>query len=185
MKTIYIDTETTGTDPQQHGIIALSGVLEADGRAIEFDYKIRPLPVDKLDPKALAVNGLNAEELTKFPESRAVYREFLALLGRHVDKFDKKDKLVWVGYNARFDMDFVRAWFGKLGDVYFGSWFWFPPIDAMGLAMWRLRIERAKLPDFKLRTVAGHLGLALDETRLHESLYDIQLTRDLLAKLNF
>ena len=38
---------------------------------------------------------------------------------------------MFAGYNARFDMDFVRALFEKSGDSYFGSWFYSAPLDVM------------------------------------------------------
>jgi DNA polymerase-3 subunit epsilon len=35
------------------------------------------------------------------------------------------------------------------------------------------------MPDFKLKTVAGHFGTVVDETRLHDALYDIELTMNI------
>jgi hypothetical protein len=38
---------------------------------------------------------------------------------------------------------------------------------------------RAELTNFKLSTVARHCGISVDDKRLHDSLYDIELTREL------
>lgn len=48
-----------------------------------------------------------------------------------------------------------------------------------------LRNERndPKLPDFKLLTVCKYLGIPVDETKLHDALYDIELTRELFLEL--
>ena len=46
-KILWVDTETTGTDPGKNGIIQLAGVLEINGQEISsFDYKIRPFAED-------------------------------------------------------------------------------------------------------------------------------------------
>ena len=42
-----------------------------------------------------------------------------------------------------------------------------------------LQEDRDKLPNFKLATVAKHIGISVDESRLHDSEYDIELTRKL------
>jgi DNA polymerase III epsilon subunit-like protein len=34
-KTLYIDTETTGTDPAKHGLIQLACIAEIDGEVAE------------------------------------------------------------------------------------------------------------------------------------------------------
>ena len=99
------------------------------------------------------------------------------MLGKYVDKFNKKDKFHLVGYNnASFDNQFFRAFFTQNNDVYFGSWFWADSLDVMVLAANHLRKERARLVDFKLKTVAAHLGIEVDESRLHDAEYDIDLT---------
>ena len=42
-----------------------------------------------------------------------------------------------------------------------------------------LQDKRAELSNFKLATVAKHCGIDVDASRLHDSQYDIELTRDL------
>jgi DNA polymerase III epsilon subunit-like protein len=51
MKYIFLDTETTGTDPVKNGIIQLSGIIVvpdvlADGAEEKFDLKMQPFPAD-------------------------------------------------------------------------------------------------------------------------------------------
>jgi DNA polymerase-3 subunit epsilon len=178
MTNVFLDTETTGTDPVKNGIIQLSGIIVVDGNEETFDLKMKPFPADEIDDRALQVTGTTREEL----EARTMlgfdgYREFLRLLGRHIDKFDKHDKAYMIGYNVGFDDQFLRAWFKKAGDTYFGSWFWWPPIDVAVLAAMKLRDRRHELPDFKQGTVAKALGIEVDDTRLHDALYDIGICR--------
>ena len=183
IKLCFIDIETTGTDPKKNGLVQLAGIIVIDGVEVDtFDFRLAPFEADIIEDGALSVNGIKREDLAGFSPPREVYREFCDLLGQHVDKFNKLDKSFFVGYNARFDADFIRAWFEKCGDVYFGSWFWFPPIDVMNLALVSLMDKRATMPNFKLATVAKDLGLE-PEGALHDALTDIRLTQQLFNKL--
>ena len=108
------------------------------------------------------------------------------MLGRHVNKFDKKDKFFLVGFNSSsFDNAFFRAFFVQNNDNYFGSWFWSSTIDVMILAGQFLMKVRHLMTDFKLKTVAGTLGINVDETRLHDAYYDIELTRNIYKIVTF
>jgi DNA polymerase-3 subunit epsilon len=100
------------------------------------------------------------------------------MLAKYCDKFNKGDKFFLVGYNNKgFDNDFLRNFFKQNGDNYFGSWFWADSIDVMVLAANYLKDERHKLENFQLRTVAKYLDIKVDETKLHDAMYDIYLTR--------
>src|SRR5690606_11562747 len=107
------------------------------------------------------------------------------ILGRYVDKFRKQDKLHLVGYNNRgFDDPFLRAWFVQNGDNYFGSWFWSDSIDVLVLASEYLRASRHTMENFKLMTVAKELGIEFDESKLHDALYDVKITRALYNRVS-
>jgi len=54
----------------------------------------------------------------------------------------------------------------------------------MCLASNYLRAERHTMPNFKLMTVAKHLKIEVDESRLHDALYDIHLTKMIYDKVN-
>ena len=43
--------------------------------------------------------------------------------------------------------------------------------------------KRASFPNFKLMTVAASCGLTIEADRLHDSMYDVELTRDLFYVL--
>ena len=181
MKICFLDVETTGLSPFGNGIIQISGQLDIDGEAGDpFDFRVMPFEKDKITDSALKVNGIKREDIC--PENGYKRPEFvkgslLDILGEHVDKFDKISKFHLAGYNVRFDDDFMRSWFRKQGDKFYGSWFWFPPIDIMNMAAVDLRYERKTLPDFKQATVAQHYGAEIDEARLHDAAYDIELAR--------
>lgn len=179
MKLIFIDVETTGTKFWRNGIHQLSGCVEIGGEVVEaFDYKVQPNPKCEVEDEALAVASVTRDQLAAYPPMGEVFKDFSALLARHVNKYDKRDKFWFIGYNSQgFDMPMLRAWFVQNGDQYFGSWFHSVSPDVMVLAAQQLMAYRADMEDFKLMTVARKLGIIVDETRLHDASYDIEITR--------
>lgn len=185
MKIIYLDTETTGVDYRKNGIIQLSAIIERDDNPdLHFlNTKMSPFPDDIIEDSALVVNKVTRDQLDDFLKPESAYRDFTNLLSLHVDKFDRLDKFVMIGYNVGFDADFLRAWFQKNGDKYYGSWFWFPYIDVMTLAMAALAQRRPAMDNFKLPTVAQQFGIEVKGGELHDALYDVRLTREIYKRL--
>ena len=121
--------------------------------------------------------------LGKYPLPEDTYKKFEALLSSHVNKYNKGDKLFFIGYNAKFDSDFVRQFMSLNNNKYYGSYFWNPYIDLMTIAASQLMNERDSMPDFKLATVARMLGLDVDNERLHDAEYDIYITMRIYSRL--
>lgn len=193
-KLIFIDVETTGTLAERHGLIQLSGCIQVSGEVMDyFDYFLCPFPSDVIEDEALKVTGIDRRQLLPaadpaclkipgqdFVEPFDVFVAFKQLLARYIDPYDRADKFQFVGYNAHsFDMPFVRRFWEKNNDRFFGSWFWYPCLDVMLVWGQILHQERADLSNFRLATVARHCGLEVDEARLHDARYDIDLTRQL------
>ncbi len=179
MKLLFFDLETTGTNPGRNGIHQISGSIVIDGKHIQdFDFHVQPNPKAVIEDAALQVAGVTREQVLAYPPMQQVYQEFVAMLGKYVDKYDKKDKFFLVGYNnAAFDNQFLRGFFLQNGDQYFGSWFGSNSIDVMVLASAYLADRRADMENFKLSTVAKFLGVSVSDDSLHNALYDIELTR--------
>ncbi len=193
-KLLFVDVETTGTDPERHGLTQISGCVQLGDTVEEtFDWYVRPYPQDVIEDEALAVTGIDRRQFLPpghpdhlavagqdFLDPGVVYTRMVEMLGRYVDKFNKGDKFQFVGYNAHsFDMPFVRKFWEKNSDRFFGSWFWYPCLDVMLVWAQILQLKRPELTNFKLATVARHSGIKVDDDRLHDSQYDIELTREL------
>lgn len=180
-KLFFFDLETTGVKYWKNGIHQISGAIQIDGEVAEtFDIKVQPYKDAIIEDEALAIAGITRDDLKTYMPMNVAYRQIVGILGKYVDKFNKKDKFHLIGYNnASFDNQFFRAFFVQSGDQYFGSWFWSDSIDVMVLASNKLKEERSSLENFKLATVATYLGIAIDESRLHDALYDIELTKDI------
>lgn len=186
MKKIYVDAETTGTDPQRHGLIQWSARIIINGDIKRnINLRIRPFPEDIIEEDALEVNGLGPLDMadqTRLAPAEA-YKQIVANLEPFVDKYDKKDKMIWLGFRAGFDSDFTRQFFHKNGDTYFGAWFFTPPLCVMTLAAYLLQKERHRMENFKLRTVYNHLHPHMvdhwKDDDWHDSMFDIARTIDI------
>lgn len=187
MKLVFFDLETTGVNPGKNGIHQISGTVEIDGVEQEkFDFHVQPNPKAVIEEQALAVGGVTREQIMAYPPMYEVYSQFVAMLGKYVDKFNKKDKFFLVGYNnAAFDNQFLRGFFLQNGDNYFGSWFWANSIDVMVLATAFIGDRRKEMENFKLSTVAKFLGVNVDDASLHDAFYDIYLTKEVYKIVNW
>lgn len=156
-------------------------MIEIDGIEKErFDFHVQPNPKAVIEEQALSVAGVSREQVLAYPSMGEVYKKLVAMLGKYVDKFNKKDKFFLVGYNnASFDNQFLRGFFLQNGDNYFGSWFWANSIDVMILASHHLASRRHEMENFKLATVAKFMGINVDDEALHDAFYDIYLTREI------
>ena len=181
IKLAIIDVETTGLNHWTHCPWSLTARFYPN--PVTLTLKFKPLEGAQIDAEALKVGGVTTEELATFEAPLIAYQKFVSVLSSRIDKYNKSDKLHFVGYNARFDMDFLRSWFSRQGDKFFGSWFWFPPIDVMALAAVELMDHRAALADFKLATVAHYFGMEVDKEKLHIAEYDVELTDQLFRWL--
>ena len=181
---MFLDVETTGLSIGKHGIIQMSGFIEATYHdPAEFNLFCRPQKGVELSDQILEWHGLSRAEVEAYPLPRDAYNQLRNLLREFVDPFNKRQKMHIVAYNAPFDTDFLRDFFKREGDKYFGSFFWHPPIDVMTLAAFRFQRRREHFQDFKLATVAKQLGLEVEKENLHDGLYDVRLTRDVYYAL--
>lgn len=180
VKIFYYDLETTGLDPAKHAIHQLAAFIEIGGEVVDrINIKMAPHPKAAIEPEALKVSGVTLEELQSRQDYLQGYAELVRFLGPHVDRFDRADKLFLCGYNnAKFDDGFLRMFFELCNNKYFGSYFWSHALDVIVLAGEYLKHRRAGMDSFKLFRVARELGLHVDEERLHDAYYDLELTRE-------
>jgi DNA polymerase III subunit epsilon len=181
-KILYFDCETTGLDSEKHDIIQLAGIIVAGKEIKEFNFNIAPTNPDTsvISQEALDVNGYSIEQIMGFTPARDIYFELLSLFGEYIDKYDKNDKFTPAGYNVRFDVDFLKQFFLKNEDVYYGSWINYRMIDPLPVLYFLDFAGKISLENYKLSTVCEHFGI---EIKAHDALSDIRATRELLGKL--
>lgn len=176
-KAIYLDTETTGLNSWKNDIIQIAFLIEIDGIIKEeYESKVAPFNFENVDEEALKINGYTVADLKTFPRPQDIYKEITDLMGKYCNKFDKGDKFSPAGYNVRFDVDFIKNFFKKNGDNYYGSWFNWKLIDPMYTLYEMDYSEDIGLRDYKLSTVCEHFKINI---KAHDALSDIRATREL------
>lgn len=184
-KLFLLDLETTGVRFWKNGIHQISGMIIIDGIIQEqFNFKVKPFKDAIIEEKALEVGHVTKEQIMAYSEMRDVYNQIIKILSKYVNKFDKTDKFHLVGYNlAPFDDPFFRAFFVQNNDDYYGSWFWSGTLDVMVLASLVLISKRHEMKDFKQSTVAQFLGIEIEELKLHDAEYDIEICYQIYLKV--
>ena len=141
----------------------------------------RPFKPENIHPQALKVTGLTEKQVLAYQEPGIVHKELCTLLAKYVNKFEKTDKFTPVGYNVRFDTDFLSAFFKKNEDKYYASWFNWKLVDPLQLLYIMDYNSKIALPNYKLATVCQHFGIPI---KAHDAMSDIKATRELWYLLN-
>ena len=183
VKLFYVDVETTGKYANKNDIIQLAYIIEIDGLvAEEGNLFMAPIDESAIEDEALAVSGSTRAQILAYPPAKEVYKKFIAVLNKYVNRYDKTDKFYPVGYNVRFDCDFISAWFRKMGDKYYGSWFWWQLADPMMVLHFLAVLGKLEpLVNYKLATVCECYGIKIDA---HDAMSDIRAVRALVQKLD-
>ncbi len=183
-KILWLDTETTGTDPEKHGIVQIAGIVEIDGEVKEeFNFKVKPFAEDQIDFGAIEATGLDLREAIGYPEPAGILQHFVNLMEKYIDKFDKEDKFCPAGYNVAFDLNFIWQWCMKQDFKYFRSYVSHVKIDVMNHAHYLVGMGLMEQPEsFSLTDVCALLEVELPDA--HDALADIRATRALAYEIN-
>lgn len=181
MTKIFYDLETTGTDFRKHSIHQLAFIVEVDGEVAEtVEICTAPHPKAQIDPKALRTSRVTEEQIRAYQPMEQAYGQFLQLLRKYVDPYDKRTRAHLVGFNNRhFGDPFLEAWMRQNGCQTPQVWFWTDTIDVLVLASQYLLDRRDTMQSFRLRRVALTLGLDVEDEDLHDATYDVELTRQI------
>jgi DNA polymerase-3 subunit epsilon len=191
-KVLWIDLETTGTNPIRHAptqlaaLVSINGIIED-----EINLHMRPLTKHEVDDEALVKTNRTEDEIRAYPHQSEQFETFKALLERYVNRYEKLDKFVLAGYNiSSFDEPFLRELFmdnaatrneRKYGG-YFGSYFFWPKRDVQTYLAEHIAENGLRLPNYKLETVCAYFGIPIDA---HDALSDIRATRTLYRVLRY
>lgn len=182
MKVVFFDLETTGTLVNKHGIHQISGMIVIDGEVKEtFDFKVQPNPKAEIVQEALDVAGVTKEQILSYPAMGYVYGQFTAILNKYVgiSTISRISFSLLVIIMLHLITSFSVHGFYRMGINISGSYFWSNSIDVMVLATPYLASQRSQMENFKQGTVAKALGIEIDESRLHDALYDIQVCKSI------
>ena len=184
-KFLWVDTETGGTNPKKNGVIQIACIYEHGERLKKsnptefFERLVNPVGT-KLTKEALEINGHKKKKIKKYPKD--TLDKLINFLDSKVNKFDKTDKMLILGYNVKFDLEMIHAWAKREGFEYMGSYLDWRVVDVLVLA--RTAHALGLFPenpiDFKLGTICKVFGI---EEPTHDAMDDIRATRDLFYTL--
>lgn len=182
MKQLWIDTETTGLNPDEDKILEIAIVYVNPAQPDKEDtfhryIKYTPDIYEK-GKTAMEMNGLTPEFLEKNGQpSVQVFNDLVAFLNKRIFNMNKKDKAIVCGYNVKFDKDFLFNFFKQHGSNYMHSYMIKLQYDVWSLVA--LAVKEGIIPwleRYNLSTVAFHFGLAFSA---HNAMDDILVTRNI------
>ena len=153
LKEVFIDVETTGLDPESDKVTEFAAIYRLNGK-----IKARTF-IDKDIPRNVKL-----------------------FLSEIIDPYDASDKGYFLAYNTKFDKDFIFKLL-KSQNTNFGNYFHHMPVDVMQLAAYKFMQKGIVPENFKLATVAKQMGITVNDNRLHNAAYDIDITKQLFNKL--
>jgi DNA polymerase-3 subunit epsilon len=175
----WVDTETTGIDPEKSGAFELAFLIYQGGRFIEEKvFYCNPLTETiKFGEEAYKVNGVSEETIKSYPLAHEVVYEIAEFLEPYVKLPFEQERLVFAGYCTEFDYGHLKALLERYGFVmdYFFSGRMIDVHELVKRASSKGLLPRT--PNKKLETMTKALGIAHDGA--HSALSDIKATRQL------
>jgi DNA polymerase III epsilon subunit-like protein len=182
---LWIDTETTGLNPQRNSIIQIAALIEnEDGEIIsEFKSYVRPLVGREIDQQALDANGLTREEIMEYPHFLEVFRDWIEWLNTHGYKGVKELRYIPAGYCVSFDLDMLFEWYKSITGNTFAYWdhLCFEAIDPRVILHGLKIAGLIDAPDCKLTTMCKLFDIPLKIA--HDAMNDIRATRELAHRV--
>ncbi len=181
MKILFIDTETGGIT-EKSALIQLSGIIQIGKEvAEEFDFYIKPFSGSEVTDEALRIQNRTRLEVEQYPPEEEIFKKFMYILNKYIDKYNKEDKFLVCGYNVRFDIDVLNRFLRRHGEKYLFSYIQSTTLDPLQwIAALQLLKKVPVLKDNKLETWCNHFGI---ELKAHDSLEDIKATKALTKKM--
>lgn len=157
---VVLDFETTGFSARDDEIIEIGLVKYFGSDEVEsFNTLVKP---DQFVPqKVTSITGITNEDVSNAPRLKDVLQKVDSIIG----------KSLIVAHNAKFDVEFLRAAYGKYGIVSEIRY-----VDTLELS----RKLFPSLPNHKLATIIQEFGFG--ETQTHRALDDVHATHLLFEK---
>jgi len=171
---LFVDLETGGLNAERHSILQVAAVITDLNLKVNgyFMTYVKPHTNLETTAEALVINQLNLQELALAPEEFQVVQALshFASLGGQRPRF--------AGYNCKFDLLFLdEMWkrHGNLAPPYRVPW-----LDVLDVLKIKAEID-PPLANFKLATVANHLGI--DTRAAHDAGADLMITIEVAQRL--
>lgn len=167
---LLIDLETSGTDPQRHGIVQLAAIRLDQVELIEHSHYVSYVRMDdedEFDPEAGSINKI--DELA----GRSQFTPSLSTVLGELQTFAHPSEVILSAWNGAFDLGFLLRAYQRTGR----PWLWdFHMLEIWSLA-WLL------FPDMtspNLVKICERLDVPY---KPHEALSDVRMEAEILRKM--
>lgn len=174
---IFLDTETTGLNPDIHEVIQIGCVIVSQDwissntptfeMVEQFELKIKPERIEDADPTALRVNGYDAADWV----FAYTAKEAMTILA------DKAKGAIMVAHNVAFDHMFIEKAFRNVG---IENTMHYHKLDTISIAFAKLHTNH-DIEKFSLRALGEYFGI--ENKQAHTALSDARATFELYQKL--
>ncbi len=179
-KILFLDTLTTGMNPQRCAIYAIGGIICEDSaqgtnEIRRFELHIKPYDGARIYENSLWIGNMTRTRLVHFPKEEDALKDLISLLNEQVKLTNPYDKIYLSGFNASsFDLPFLKEMFERNGNRNFFNYFHMQTLDIMNIAAFALMNERNRMPDFHLHTAARYLGVINEIGEQYNCLYNAE-----------
>lgn len=176
---LWVDVETTGTDPENDTIIELAMTYQDK---VFHKYCLPDKKPDNFE-EITEITGITWDFLKEngVISEKILFHSFITGINSLINVYSHDDKLILSGYKIDFDISFLRELFLKNGNEFFGMYFFYPSIDVRTFVANELSSGRLKLlENYKLETVCKAYNI---EFKAHSAIKDIKATKELYEKI--
>ncbi len=178
---VVVDVETGGFDPHTDALLEIAAItlrMDPERRihpAETLACHVQAFPGARIDPKALAFNGIDPDHPFRgaLPEAEALRRVFNPI--RKALKESGCHRAVLVGHNAAFDLSFINAAVKRTAFKR-NPFHPFSTLDTVTLAA-------LAYGHTVLAKAAELAGIPWDNREAHSAIYDAQRTAELFCKV--
>lgn len=173
----FIDTETTGTNPDKHEIIELALIIAKQidrpgkGPKIEilgeYEWKIKPERIEDAEDQALRINGYNETDWMFAIDLKSAMKDFAK----------KTESCTFVSHNLTFDYSFIQRAFEKTNienNMHYAK------LDTISIAFARL-YDAPQADRFSLKFLCELLKV--ENAKAHTALADTRALVEVYKKL--
>ena len=184
-KILFIDTVTTGMNPEKCSIYRIGGIYTEDAVEKErFEFRMRPFRNARISEQSLWITGETRSSLLVYKDEADAFKDFIAFLNRIVDIKNPRDKAYLAGFNtAGLDVPFLREWFRRNKNERFRDYFHVQPMDVMTLSAFALMASRSAMPDFHLETAARFLQIDAPIGEVYNCIENAKVSLDIFRML--
>jgi len=178
---VVVDVETGGFTAESDALLEIAAVIiqmDEAGRLAPGECNachVKPFPGARLDPKALAFNGIDPDHPFRDaqPEAEALHRIFQPI--RQAVKQSGCTRAILVGHNAFFDLGFLNAAVARTKNKHnpFHPFSTFDTVSLAGLAYGQTVLSKA----------VEAAGIEWDPREAHSAIYDTIKTAELFCRI--